>query len=74
MAKSSDTEVETRSYFAQRLANEPQLANRSEEIAQAIRDAAREDIEAGERSERLTKEDFAVYINARADISLSRDE
>ena len=66
--------VGTPSYFAQRLASDAELALRCEGVAQAVRDAAREDIQAGERSERLTKDDFAVYINARADMSLTRDE
>ena len=58
---------EARSSFAKLLATDPVLAERCEKVAKAIRDAAREDIQAGERAERLTKEDFAIYINARAD-------
>ena len=61
------TERESRSYFARKLASDPALADRCEQVATAIRDAATEEIEAVERSERLSKEDFAVYINARAD-------
>jgi len=37
------------------------------QIVQKLRDAAKGEVESLERSERLTKEDFAVVINARAD-------
>lgn len=59
-----------RSEFARRLEANKQLAARCEKVARAVRDAADKDIQNGERSERLTKDDFAIYINARADITV----
>ena len=74
MAKQSAGKVGARSQFALRMESDPELAKRCEAVAQATRLAARDDIEAGDKSERLTKDDFAVIINARADLLFCRDE
>ncbi len=58
---------EARSSFAKLLASDPALAKRCEKVVQALREAARKDVEDGERAQRLTKDDFAIIINARAD-------
>jgi hypothetical protein len=61
-------------YFGQQL-TDPKIQERHAQIVQQLRDAAKDEIELLERSERLTKEDFAVVINARADdIQFSEDE
>jgi hypothetical protein len=65
---------ENQSYFAQRLASDAELARRCEEVANKLRAAAADEIKAVERSERLTSEDFAVYINARADVALDESK
>ncbi len=54
---------EPASYFARKLAADPELQARSEAIVARLREAVREDIEAGERSEIFTAADFAVTIN-----------
>lgn len=58
------------SEFARKLASNTELAEWGEQVAASIRTAAVEDTKATESSEQLTREDFAVYINARADNSL----
>jgi hypothetical protein len=58
---------EPRSYFARRLAEDPELAAKAEEIASIIREAAAKDIEAGRRMERIGPDDLGIIINARAD-------
>ena len=66
--------AETTSEFSKKLAEDEQLASWCEEVAANIRAAATEAIEATEQSEQLTREDFAVYINARTDNSLDISE
>lgn len=58
---------EARSAFAKLLASDPALAERCNEVVSALREAARDDVAAGERAQRLTKDDFTIVINARAD-------
>jgi DNA-binding transcriptional regulator YiaG len=65
---------ENRSQFSRKLESDPELAERSSHVAKRVRDAANEEVQAVERSERLTQADFPVYINARADNSLSEKE
>jgi hypothetical protein len=65
---------EERSVFAKKLASDPELAARCEAVATELRDAAKEELKAVERSEQLTSEDFAVYINARADSALGEKD
>ena len=62
--------AETKSEFARKLASDEKLAAWCEEVAESIRAAVSDDIKATESSEQLTREDFAVYINARTDNSL----
>lgn len=59
-----------KSAFAQKMESDPELKARFSKGVNVMREAAKEDIEAVDRSELLTHEDFAVYINARADNSL----
>lgn len=66
--------AETTSEFSKKLAADEELASWCEEVAANIRTAATDDIEATEQSEQLTREDFAVYINARTDNSLDISE
>lgn len=66
MAKTTPTATEPRSYFARRLATDPELAARCEAIKQELRAAAAADIEAGRRSEQLTGDALKIIINARA--------
>ncbi|MDZ4820739.1 MAG: hypothetical protein SGJ20_17375 [Planctomycetota bacterium] len=74
MAGPSSSGSERRSQFARRLATDTQVAKRREEVINAVRTAAKADVQAGERSERLTTDDFAVYINARADSTSTGSE
>jgi hypothetical protein len=53
-------------FFGRQLAD-PEVMERHVQIVQQLRDVAKDEIELLERSERLTKDDFAVVINARAD-------
>lgn len=53
-------------YFGKRLAD-PEVLRRYTQTVQLLRNAVKEEIELIERSERLTAEDFAVVINARAE-------
>lgn len=53
-----------RSKFAKMLAADPALAARCEEVAKTIREAAKEEIEACERSRNIGPNDN-VFINAR---------
>lgn len=52
-----------RSYFARKLAADPALAARCEAVVTQLRNEANEQLKAVERSQQLTWEDFAVYIN-----------
>jgi hypothetical protein len=61
---------EEKSEFSKKLAADSALASLCTIVVQNIRDAASDEVEAVERSEHLTREDYAVYINARADNSL----
>ncbi len=63
-----------RSYFAKRLANEPELACRCDVIDKKLREEASDEVEALDRSEQLTSDDFSVVVNARADSAMSPDE
>jgi hypothetical protein len=65
---------EKRSYFGKRLAADPTLAARCEAVVSELRNAANEELKAVERSEQLTSEDFAIYINARADTTVPEKE
>jgi hypothetical protein len=67
-------QTEKRSYFAKKLASDPALAARCEAVVSELRNAANEDLKAVERSEQLTSEDFAIYINARADSTVPETE
>ncbi len=58
--------VEGKSYFARRLASDPELAARCDAVVKQLRNAVNRELEAVERSEQLTAEDFALIINARA--------
>lgn len=60
---------EPRSKFAKMLAADPELAARCEEVVKKIREAAKEEIEACERS-RMIGPDDNVYINARLSLFL----
>ena len=62
--------TDKQSYFAQRLASDSALAARCEAVVNQLRNAANEELRAVERSEQLTSDDFAIYINARADSAL----
>lgn len=55
-----------KSRFQQKLDADPELRKRADAIREQVREAARPEIEASKRSERLTAKDFAVTINARA--------
>ena len=55
------------SSFARCLVADPQLAATCERVAKELREAAQADIEAIERSERLTAKDFSITINARTE-------
>ena len=50
------------SEIARRFAENPELAARCEAIAESIREAARADIEAGERSTQFTAKDLSVTV------------
>ena len=65
---------ETQSQFSRMLASDPEMAARSLEVEKAVREAASEEVQAIERSERLTPADLAIVINARADNSLTGKE
>ena len=54
--------VRPKSAFAQRLENDPELAKRCEEIVSAHCEAAREHIEAIERSTQLTGDDYSIIV------------
>lgn len=56
---------EPKSKFAKMLAADPELAARCEEVVRTLREAAREEVEACERSTMLGPNDN-VIINARA--------
>lgn len=57
--------MKNKSYFAQKLASDPELTKQCEAIVAKLRDEAKEELEAIKRSEQLTAQDFAVYINAK---------
>lgn len=65
---------EEKSEFSKKLAANGALASLCLNIAQNIRNAASDEVDAAERSEHLTREDYAVYINARADNSLPESD
>lgn len=62
---------DTTSEFARTLASNSTLAEWCSEVENRVRSAAADDIEAVDRSEQLTREDFSIYINARTDNSLA---
>ncbi len=66
MPDSEKSQEVPRSYFARKLAANPEFRAQCEEVANAVRETCREDIEAGERSEMITGEDLATVINAKA--------
>lgn len=70
MNPSKPSEERPKSRFAQKLESDPELCSRFSASVKALQEAGKEQIQAVEHSERLTSEDFAVYINARADNSL----
>jgi len=51
-----------KSAFAKKLAANPELARRCEQVVQRLREAAADDLQAIERSLQLTAEDFAATI------------
>ncbi len=53
------------SAFARELAANPELAARCEKVVAALRNAAADDVAAGERAQKITGKDLAVTINAR---------
>jgi hypothetical protein len=53
-------------FFGKQL-TDPKVSERHALIVQQLRDEAKDELALLERSERLTKEDFAVVINARTD-------
>jgi hypothetical protein len=53
-------------FFGKQLAD-PKASQRHAQIVQQLRDDAKDELAMLERSERLSKEDFAVVINARTD-------
>ena len=59
-----------KSQFARRLAADQTSNSTSYLVVQTLKEAANEEIDAVERSEQLSREDYAVYINARTDNSL----
>ena len=65
---------EEKSEFSKKLEANGALASLCTTVAQNIRNAASDEVEAVERSEHLTREDYAVYINARADNSLPESD
>ncbi len=67
MGKEPESSSQPRSYFAKRLAEDPVLAAKCEEIVVALRSEAAADIQAGIRSEQLGPNDYGIVINARAD-------
>ncbi|OGY31728.1 MAG: hypothetical protein A3C02_04885 [Candidatus Andersenbacteria bacterium RIFCSPHIGHO2_02_FULL_45_11] len=56
-----------RSKFAQILAADPALAARCEEVVKQLREAAREDIEAGERAQMIGPKDNVRFTNRAGD-------
>lgn len=71
MSTPTDAAQTKRSEFATKLSANPEILQRYSEALRTLREAATEDVEAIASSERLTSEDFAVYINARAEDSSS---
>ena len=61
---------ELQSQFARKLASDPTSKSTAHLILQTLQKAASEEMNSIERSERLSREDYAVYINARTDNSL----
>jgi hypothetical protein len=61
-------------FFGKQLSADPGKARHHQSLVQQLREAARGEVEASERSERLTKEDLSVVINARADQITLQDE
>lgn len=59
--------AQSTSQLNKRLAEDETLAKACDEFAQRIRDSAREDAEVVANSERLTREDLSIVINARAE-------
>jgi nucleoid DNA-binding protein len=57
--------MKNKSYFAQKLISDPELAEKCEAIVKKLHDEIKEELEALERSQQLTAQDFAVYINAK---------
>ena len=62
------------SEFSQLLSNHTDLAARCDVIAKSIQESASEELKDLERSEQLTKDDLAVYINARSDSLISETD
>ena len=60
--------------LGKRLSRNTAVRNFCAQVERQLREAAREDVEAMERSERLTKDDYAVVINARDDHFFKCDE
>lgn len=58
---------ENTSEFGRKLLTNKALAEACSALTQRLRAAAQEDAEAVEQSERLTREDLTVVINARAE-------
>lgn len=65
---------ENRSQFSRKLASDPDLKDRCSAAVETMRNAANDEVTAVEQSERLTSDDFAVYINARADSALPESD
>lgn len=59
-----------KSQFARKLATDQTSNSASCLVVQILKQAANEEVDALERSEQLSREDNAVYINARTDNSL----
>jgi hypothetical protein len=68
MAKTSKPRVRkvADTFFGKRLAD-PKAQQRHAEMVQQLREDAREEVEAVERSERLSQADLSVVINTRTD-------
>jgi len=54
-------------YFSKKYASNPDARARHDAILKKLQDAVKDEVEEIERSERLTAEDYAVVINARAE-------
>lgn len=63
LAVAASTEPFFESEFSRKLASDPEPAATCEEVASAVREAARPDIEAGERSREIGPTDLGTIIN-----------